>query len=138
MLQNTILTCPQCRLRKPLPDKPPLPTMHVLVRSIKDALHRVESHYFIGFSFRKVRIIAIYFFHALDIIDEDPAWSIADNGAVSEMETVNGEMSILAPGVVEAVGVCEPCKEWAGDVGEGVEKESVYTDCYDVDENTGT
>ena len=112
--------------------------MHVLVRDIKHALHRIESHYFVGFSLRKVCIIAIYFFHAQDIIDEDAAWSIAHNGAVSEMELVDGKMSVLAPGVVEAVGVCESCKEWAGDVGEGVEKESIHTGCCDVDENTDT
>lgn len=74
----------------------------------------------------------------MDVIDEDPAWSIAYDGAVREMETVDGEMCVLAPCVVEAVGVGELCEEWAGNMGERMKKESIYTDCCDVDKTTGT
>lgn len=54
------------------------------------------------------------------------------------METVDCEVCVLAPCVVEAVGVGELCKEWAGDVGEGVEKESVDTYCCDEYKTSGT
>ena len=74
----------------------------------------------------------------MDVIDEDPAWSIAHDGAIGEMETVDGEMGVLAPGVVEAVGAGELCEEWAGDMGEVMEKESIYTYCCDVDKTGGT
>lgn len=74
----------------------------------------------------------------MDIIDEDPAWSITYDGAVGDMETVDCEMGVLAPGMVEAVGAGELCEEWAGDMGEGMEKESIYTYYCVVDKTGGT